>query len=52
MPAVEWVMDHDVITGVVLADDDALIRPDGRAERCQAAKMLAVLQRDILKAGK
>lgn len=52
VPAVEWVMGHDVITGVVLADGDALIRPDGRAERCQAAKMLAVLQRDILKAGK
>lgn len=52
VPSVEWVMDHGVITGQVLADGDTIIRPAGFTERCEAAKMLAVLQRDILEAGK
>lgn len=48
VPSVEWIMDKEIITGYALADGGTAIRPSGYTERCQAAKMLAVLQRDIL----
>lgn len=47
-PSVEWVMDHEILTGYALVDGGLAVNPSGYTERCQAAKMLAMLHRDVL----
>ena len=48
VPAVSWVMDQGIISGVV-EPDGAFIRPLANAQRCQFAKMASVFHRDVLK---
>lgn len=47
-PAVSWVMDQGIISGVV-EPDGAFVRPLANAQRCQFAKMASVFHRDVLK---
>lgn len=48
VPAVSWVMDQGIISGVV-EPDGAFVRPLANAQRCQFAKMASVFHRDVLK---
>ena len=48
VPAVSWVMDQGIISGVV-EPDGAFVRPLANAQRCQFAKMASVFHRDILR---
>lgn len=47
-PAVSWVMDQGIISGVV-EPDGAFVRPLANAQRCQFAKMASVFHRNVLK---
>lgn len=48
VPAVSWVMDQGIISGVV-EPDGAFVRPLANAQRCQFAKMASVFHRSVLK---
>lgn len=48
VPAVSWVMDQGIISGVV-EPDGAFVRPLANAQRCQFAKMASVFHRNVLK---
>ena len=48
VPAVSWVMDQGIISGVV-EPDGAFVRPLANAQRCQFAKMASVFHRDVLR---
>ena len=48
VPAVSWVMDQGIISGVV-EPDGAFVRPLANAKRCQFAKMASVFHRSVLK---
>lgn len=50
-PAMGWAVDNGLISGVVHADGTSWVEPHGATLRCQAAKMITVLHRDVLGLG-
>lgn len=46
-----WAADTGILTGIEHPDGSRWVEPKGTTLRCQAAKMIAVLHRDILKLG-
>lgn len=49
--AMGWAVDNGLISGVVHADGTSWVEPQGATLRCQAAKMITVLHRDVLGLG-
>lgn len=49
-PAMGWAVDNGLISGVEHDDGTSWVDPHGATLRCQAAKMITVLHRDVLNA--
>ncbi|MBM6756945.1 S-layer homology domain-containing protein [Collinsella tanakaei] len=50
-PAMGWAVDNGLISGVERSDGTSWVEPHSATLRCQAAKMITVLHRDVLGLG-